>query len=82
MTNKTKSTSSKTSSRTSTKTATKTATKSRSKAKTDKAIQDKAILATCPVNGAGWCPYPFSISQLKKRLKAKALEAKEKKEAS
>lgn len=79
MTNKVKSTSSKTSK---TKTATKTATKSRSKAKTDKAIQDKAILATCPVNGAGWCPYPFSISQLKKRLKAKALEAKEKKEAS
>lgn len=79
MTNKTKSTSSKTSKN---KTATKTATKSRSKAKTDKAIQDKAILATCPVNGAGWCPYPFSISQLKKRLKAKALEAKEKKEAS
>lgn len=27
------------------------------------------ILSTCPVNGAGWCPYPFSISQLRKRMK-------------
>ncbi len=30
---------------------------------------------TCPVNGAGWCPYPFSIEQLEKRLKEKALAA-------
>lgn len=37
---------------------------------------DDDILATCPVNGAGWCPYPFSVSQLKKKLKA----AKAKKE--
>jgi len=29
-------------------------------------------LSTCPVNGAGWCPYPFSMAQLKRRLKAKA----------
>lgn len=34
-----------------------------------------AALATCPVNGAGWCPYPFSPEQLEKRLKAKALAA-------
>ena len=26
-------------------------------------------LSICPVNGAGWCPYPFTASQLKKRLK-------------
>ncbi len=38
---------------------------------------DKLVLATCPVNGAGWCPYPFSIAQLKKRLKAKQLEQEE-----
>ena len=31
-------------------------------------------LATCPVNGKGWCPYPFSPAQLEKRLRAKALE--------
>jgi len=29
-------------------------------------------LSTCPVNGAGWCPYPFTMAQLKRRLKAKA----------
>lgn len=28
-----------------------------------------STLAICPVNGAGWCPYPFTVSQLKKRLK-------------
>jgi len=28
-----------------------------------------AVLGTCPVNGAGWCPYPFSPAQLQKRLK-------------
>ncbi len=70
MTNKAKSTTSKTS-------KTKATTKSRSKTQ-----EDKAILATCPVNGEGWCPYPFSISQLKKRLKAKELAAKAGKEAS
>lgn len=32
----------------------------------------KTALATCPVNGAGWCPYPFSPAQLEKRLKQKA----------
>ena len=29
-------------------------------------------LSMCPVDGAGWCPYPFSVAQLKKRLKARA----------
>lgn len=29
-------------------------------------------LATCPIDGAGWCPYPFSVAQLKKRLAEKA----------
>jgi len=28
-----------------------------------------SALSICPVNGAGWCPYPFSVAQLKKRLK-------------
>ncbi|HEY9775436.1 MAG TPA: hypothetical protein V6C81_16840 [Planktothrix sp.] len=35
-----------------------------------------SVLATCPVNGAGWCPYPFSPAQLEKRLKNKMLEQK------
>jgi len=35
------------------------------------------VLATCPVNGAGWCPYPFSPEQLKKRLEAKAAAARQ-----
>ena len=34
-----------------------------------------ALLATCPVDGAGWCPYPFSPAQLKKRLERKLEEA-------
>jgi hypothetical protein len=29
-----------------------------------------AALATCPVDFAGWCPYPFSIAQLQKRINA------------
>ena len=32
-------------------------------------------LAICPSNGVGWCPYPFSVAQLKKRLKKKEQEA-------
>ncbi|HEY9718698.1 MAG TPA: hypothetical protein V6C69_14590 [Trichormus sp.] len=35
------------------------------------------VLATCPVNGAGWCPYPFSPAQLERRLKAKAAAAQQ-----
>lgn len=31
-----------------------------------------SVLANCPVSGAGWCPYPFSLKQLEKRMKAKA----------
>ena len=27
-------------------------------------------LSVCPADGAGWCPYPFTPAQLKKRLKA------------
>lgn len=46
----------------------KRTTKSSKSAKTKKAT----ALATCPVNGAGWCPYPFSVEQLERRLKAKA----------
>ena len=40
-----------------------------------------AALATCPVNGAGWCPYPFSIEQLERRLKAKAQAEEDAKKA-
>lgn len=52
----------------------KSTNKSKKTASTKKA--DNLVLATCPVNGAGWCPYPFSVAQLKRRLKAKELEAK------
>jgi len=31
------------------------------------------------MNGAGWCPYPFSPAQLQKRLEAKAAAAQEQK---
>lgn len=34
-----------------------------------------AALAICPTNGAGWCPYPFTVEQLERRLKEKALTA-------
>lgn len=29
-------------------------------------------LASCPVGGMGWCPYPFSPAQLARHLKLKA----------
>ncbi len=32
-------------------------------------------LAICPTNGVGWCPYPFSVAQLKKKLKKREKEA-------
>ena len=35
-------------------------------------------LSICPVNGAGWCPYPFSAAQLKKRIKRMQAEQEEK----
>lgn len=31
-------------------------------------------LAICPTNGAGWCAYPFSVAQLKKKLKKREKE--------
>jgi hypothetical protein len=37
--------------------------------KTRKRKVDNSALSICPVNGAGWCPYPFSAAQLKKRQK-------------
>jgi hypothetical protein len=36
-----------------------------------------AALATCPVDFAGWCPYPFSIAQLQKRINAMQAKAEE-----
>jgi hypothetical protein len=50
--------------------ATTTATKARGKQKST-----FSELATCPVDGAGWCPYPFTMAQLRRRLKAKAAAA-------
>ncbi len=50
-------------------------TKTRSKKTTGKKAD--TALSICPVNGAGWCPYPFSAAQLKKRLKRLQEEAKE-----
>jgi len=54
------------------KTATATVSQGSAKKKTAKKRKRSSLLA-CPVNGAGWCPYPFSIEQLEKRLKEKAL---------
>jgi len=28
-------------------------------------------LSACPVDGAGWCPYPFSPAQLERHLRQK-----------
>lgn len=39
--------------------------------------KSQSPLAMCPTNGAGWCPYPFSVEQLKKRLKKKEQEARQ-----
>ncbi len=55
------------------KSATKTSAPSTAKKRRTKALAD-AALATCPVGGAGWCPYPFSPAQLQKRLQAKLNE--------
>jgi hypothetical protein len=57
-------------------TSTKQATgrdKAKATAKTavKKPLKEADPLSMCPVNGAGWCPYPFSVAQLKRRLKAK-----------
>ena len=41
-------------------------TKTQGKRKTS--AKAASPLAICPTGGAGWCPYPFSIEQLKKRL--------------
>jgi hypothetical protein len=57
---------------------TKRTSKSSKSSKSKKAV----ALATCPVNGAGWCPYPFSVEQLERRLKAKAAAEKLKNESS
>lgn len=55
------------------KTKSKAKTQSKSASTSKKKQADP--LAMCPVDGAGWCPYPFSVAQLKKRLKAKALQS-------
>lgn len=40
------------------------------KSKSSKSRKANA-LSVCPVNGAGWCAYPFSVEQLERRMKAK-----------
>jgi hypothetical protein len=50
----------------------KTTTRKKNNSKTNSA------LSICPVNGAGWCPYPFTAAQLKKRLKKIQAEQAEK----
>jgi len=52
----------------STKASTRTTSKPAAKPRTN-------ALSICPVDGAGWCPYPFSPAQLAKRIKE--LEAAE-----
>ncbi|HEY9679818.1 MAG TPA: hypothetical protein V6C76_17580 [Drouetiella sp.] len=46
-----------------------------SQKKKSKTKSAAAALAICPTNGAGWCPYPFSVEQLERRLKEKAEKA-------
>lgn len=41
----------------------------KTKARKKTAKKADTALSICPTNGAGWCPYPFSAAQLKKRLK-------------
>ena len=52
----------------------KKAVATRTKAKTSAKNSKRAnkALSICPVNGAGWCPYPFSVEQLERRLREKA----------
>ncbi len=52
------------------KKAAATATKAKSSTKTAK--KGVKALSTSTVNGAGWCPYPFSVEQLERRLKERA----------
>jgi hypothetical protein len=51
--------------------ASTTASRAATKRKRTSNRASAAVLGTCPVNGQGWCPYPFSPAQLQKRLKEK-----------
>ena len=57
------------------RTATPTVPRVSKKKKQTKRRGSRSEILSCAVNGAGWCPYPFSIEQLEKRLKEKALAA-------
>jgi hypothetical protein len=46
-----------------------------------KTRRSKESLNLCPVDGAGWCAYPFSPAQLERRLKQLAQSAAESKKA-
>ena len=50
--------------------------KTRHKSSKNSSSSKLTALAMCPTNGAGWCPYPFSVKQLERRMKAKAEAAK------
>lgn len=50
----------------------KTATRKKTTAKKTTRSRRASPLSICPVNGAGWCPYPFSAKQLERRMKEKA----------
>lgn len=43
--------------------------KKTSKSRKPKVKKNAAVLATCPIGSSGWCPYPFSVEQLQKRMK-------------
>jgi hypothetical protein len=58
--------------------------KSRKKTSSAKIVKKRSdsaetALAICPVDGAGWCPYPFSPAQLRRRLKKKQEEEQQNK---
>jgi hypothetical protein len=50
-------------------------TVSASTRKTTNRKSTQSLFAMCPTSGAGWCPYPFSVAQLKKKLKKREQEA-------
>ncbi len=39
-------------------------------------------LSTCPVDAAGWCSYPFTPSQLERRLRRKMAETQDSSQAA
>ncbi|HEY9790191.1 MAG TPA: hypothetical protein V6D22_07325 [Candidatus Obscuribacterales bacterium] len=48
---------------------TKTAKIARQSTRKRTSKKTAAMTATCPVGAHGWCSYPFSVTQLQKRMK-------------